>query len=110
MNRRWRAELVNGSYMKTRNLFLLLLLPAAFISFKAYEKRIAKRNFFNGELNGVPYIVIDKSEYELNVYDDDGWYATYPVVFGSKNLSDKMMEGDRRTPEGKFKIISTKPH
>lgn len=56
------------------------------------------------------YIVIDKSDYELKVYDDEGWYATYPIVFGSKDLSDKMKEGDRKTPNGKFKIILKKIH
>ena len=56
------------------------------------------------------YIIIDKSDYELKVYDDEGWYATYPIVFGSKDLSDKMKEGDRRTPNGKFKIILKKIH
>jgi murein L,D-transpeptidase YafK len=50
-------------------------------------------------------IVIDKSDYELKVYDDEGWLATYPIVFGSKDLSDKMKEGDRRTPDGSFRII-----
>lgn len=96
--------------MKSRNFFLLLLIPAALLSFKAIEKRISKRSFFNSDLNGVPYILIDKSEYELNIYDDDGWYATYPVVFGSKILTDKMMEGDRKTPEGNYKIVSKRPH
>ncbi len=56
------------------------------------------------------YIVIDKSDYELRVYDDEGWYATYPVVFGSKDLSDKMQQGDKKTPEGTFKIIVKKIH
>ena len=56
------------------------------------------------------YIIIDKSDYELKVYDSEGWYATYPIVFGSKDLSDKMKEGDRRTPDGKFKIILKKIH
>lgn len=56
------------------------------------------------------YIIIDKSDYELKVYDDEGWYATYPIVFGSKDLGDKMKEGDRRTPDGKFKIILKKTH
>lgn len=56
------------------------------------------------------YIIIDKSDYELKVYDDEGWYATYPIVFGSKDLSDKMREGDKRTPNGKFKIIVKKIH
>lgn len=56
------------------------------------------------------YIIIDKSDYELKVYDDEGWYATYPIVFGSKDLSDKMKEGDRLTPDGKFKVILKKIH
>ncbi len=56
------------------------------------------------------YIIIDKSDYELKVYDDEGWYATYPIVFGSKDLSDKMREGDKRTPDGKFKVILKKIH
>jgi len=56
------------------------------------------------------YIIVDKSDYELKVYDDEGWYATYPIVFGSKDLSDKMREGDKRTPNGSFKIILKKIH
>jgi murein L,D-transpeptidase YafK len=54
------------------------------------------------------YIIITKNTYELKVYDDQGWYATYPVVFGSKDLSDKMRQGDRRTPDGTFKVILKK--
>jgi murein L,D-transpeptidase YafK len=56
------------------------------------------------------YIIVDKSDYELKVYDDEGWYATYPVVFGSKDLSDKMKEGDKRTPDGNFKVVLKKIH
>ena len=56
------------------------------------------------------YIIVDKSDYELKVYDDEGWYATYPIVFGSKDLSDKMREGDKRTPDGNFKVIIKKYH
>jgi len=56
------------------------------------------------------YIIVDKSDYELKVYDDEGWYATYPIVFGSKDLSDKMKEGDKRTPDGHFKVILKKIH
>jgi len=56
------------------------------------------------------YIIVDKSEYELYVYDDEGWYATYPIVFGSKDLGDKMREGDKRTPDGTFKVILKKIH
>ncbi len=56
------------------------------------------------------YIIVDKSDYELRVYDNQGWYATYPVVFGSNDLGDKFMEGDRRTPEGHFKVLLKKVH
>jgi murein L,D-transpeptidase YafK len=56
------------------------------------------------------YIIVDKSDYELKVYDEEGWYATYPIVFGSKDLGDKMREGDKRTPDGQFKVILKKQH
>jgi murein L,D-transpeptidase YafK len=54
------------------------------------------------------YIIVTKNTYELKVYDDQGWYATYPVVFGSKDLGDKMRQGDRRTPDGSFRIVLKK--
>ena len=56
------------------------------------------------------YVVIDKSDYELQVFDAQGWYATYPVVFGNSSLADKKVEGDRLTPEGTFHISSKRPH
>jgi murein L,D-transpeptidase YafK len=56
-------------------------------------------------------LLVVKSSYELKVYDSSGeWLATYPVVFGNKDLGDKLMQGDRRTPEGDFHIISKKVH
>ena len=59
---------------------------------------------------GTVSILIDKSDYELNVYDDKGWYATYPVVFGNNSLDDKKMEGDRNTPEGTFQVTGKRVH
>jgi len=97
--------------MKTKIVAALsLLIIVASFSFKGVDKRSVKRNPRNNEPTGTVYIIIDKSDYELQVYDDEGWYATYPVVFGNKDLSDKLMEGDKRTPEGSFKIISKRPH
>ncbi|TMN94173.1 hypothetical protein CWB61_18755, partial [Pseudoalteromonas sp. S407] len=56
-------------------------------------------------------VYIIKSEYALKVYDADGeWMATYPVVFGSNDLGDKMMQGDRKTPEGTFHITAKRKH
>ncbi len=59
---------------------------------------------------GTVSIVIDKSDYELSVFDDVGWYATYPVVFGNNSLADKKMQGDKNTPEGIFHINAKRVH
>src|SRR5215471_6961233 len=60
--------------------------------------------------NTAYYIIIDKSKYELSVFDAKGWLATYPVVFGNKDLGDKMVAGDRKTPEGVYTIVSKRIH
>lgn len=52
-------------------------------------------------------ILIEKSKYQLSVYDEIGWIKTYPVVFGSDDQSDKQYEGDKKTPEGIYKIVNT---
>ena len=69
-----------------------------------------KRIFAGSGPVGNVSIVIDKSDYELSVYDEKGWYATYPVVFGNNTLADKKMEGDKNTPEGSFSIVSKRVH
>ena len=74
----------------------------------AYSKKTFKRT--EATPVGTISIVIDKSDYELSVFDEKGWYATYPVVFGNNSLDDKKMEGDKKTPEGTFKIISKRVH
>ncbi len=63
-----------------------------------------------GTATGTVRIVIDKSDFELRVYDSKGLLAAYPVVFGLKPLEDKFMQGDRKTPEGTFKIVYNKQH
>src|SRR5678815_1884842 len=75
---------------------------------------VATKTFTQKRFSSKPqspmYIVIDKRKYELSVYDSQGWYATYPVVFGNNSLDDKKMEGDRNTPEGVFHINSKRVH
>jgi len=57
------------------------------------------------------YLVIDKSDYEISVFDlDNNWLVTYPCVFGIKDNDDKLFEGDRKTPEGTFHIVIKKEH
>ena len=79
-------------------------------AFKKRSTRPVPKKRAAGSAENPYYIVIDKSDYELKVYDDEGWYATYPIVFGSKDLHDKMKEGDRLTPDGKFKVVLKKIH
>jgi murein L,D-transpeptidase YafK len=105
------------------NHFLVLFSLAALVSFtidKGKKKKPAKTAgkvspkakvaVTEAAEENTYYIIVDKSDYELKVYDEEGWYATYPIVFGSKDLGDKMREGDKRTPTGKFKIILKKIH
>ena len=79
-------------------------------NFRALKKRAENKQEKSFRLASPSsyYIIISKKEYELKVYDEEGWYATYPIVFGSKDLGDKMREGDRRTPTGSFKVLMKK--
>jgi murein L,D-transpeptidase YafK len=109
------SRLIILHIMKTRfGLPLLLLAPLflimAFITEKkqvVFPEPVERKNYV---LENPYYIIVDKSDYELKVYDEDGWYATYPIVFGSKDLGDKMKEGDKKTPNGSFKVILKKLH
>src|SRR6188472_979798 len=99
--------------------FIIFFLVLGIFSFTTVKKKkstkktgsktvVSPRN--STPKNNPYYIIVDKSDYELRVYDEEGWYATYPVVFGSKDQNDKYMEGDKKTPEGKFKVLLKKIH
>lgn len=77
---------------------------------KVVKTGATKRSSFKTMPVAPVRIVVDKSNYELYVYDKLGWFATYPVVFGNSSLEDKKMEGDRNTPEGSFKISNKRVH
>jgi murein L,D-transpeptidase YafK len=83
--------------------------PATSVTIPAYKVTEARKTASSMPIAPIR-IVIDKSDYELTVYDAKGWFATYPVVFGTNTLEDKKYEGDRNTPEGTFKIVAKKPH
>ncbi len=107
--------------MNNRNpfIFSVIIISLLSVSFVPHKKKenlntssthILKKNTIKSGDENPYYIVISKKDYELKVYDDQGWYATYPCVFGSNDLRDKYMEGDKRTPDGKFKVILKKIH
>ena len=96
--------------MNFQKMLLAGMTAVCLLGFRETDNKTSYKRFFHRQLAGEVHVVVIKSTYELKVYDQDGWYGTYPVVFGSKNLDDKMMEGDRRTPEGTFHIASKRPH
>jgi murein L,D-transpeptidase YafK len=98
-----KDKLLGG--MLSRKFIFTGFAALILLSFKDAGNRHAHKNFSHKKLDGDVYIMISKKDYELKVYDKEGWYATYPVVFGSKSLEDKMVEGDRKTPEGTFHIV-----
>jgi murein L,D-transpeptidase YafK len=59
---------------------------------------------------GSIHLEIDKSRYRLSVCIDSVVVKQYHVVFGSNPVDDKLMQGDRCTPEGRFRVLSKYPH
>jgi murein L,D-transpeptidase YafK len=90
--------------------FALFAFTPTASNFRSLKKRpeSKEKKSFRLASQSSYYIIVSKKNYELNVYDEEGWYATYPIVFGSKDLGDKMREGDRRTPTGSFKVLMKK--
>jgi len=86
-------------------LFCLLLLSVTGMNAgreDLYTVRITPDNIDPDKV----FLLIDKSDYRLYLYEDVTLRKVYKVVFGNRDQSDKRNEGDRRTPEGTFHIQS----
>jgi murein L,D-transpeptidase YafK len=86
-----------------KNLWLLLILfytPAFVAAFDNYTP----------ETKSQYYLVVDKSDNTITLYDNVDWVLQWPCTFGSNDLGDKMVQGDRKTPEGSFHILSKTGH
>lgn len=53
-----------------------------------------------------PRIVIKKAERTLEVFDGDKFIKAYKMVLGFAPAGDKEVEGDGKTPEGKFYVFT----
>lgn len=97
------------SFRKMKTPFYLTLLGVAAVANTSFKKKVLVNT---ASVTRYTYsVVIIKSKYELKIFDSTGeWIVTYPVVFGNKDMRDKMMEGDRRTPEGIFHIANKRKH
>lgn len=86
-------------------LFLLLLIAPLF-SFHML-KGPGERPLNPAEIDrDKVFLLIDKSNYRLYLYEDTKLLKVYKVVFGSNDLGDKLMQGDKKTPEGTFRIMA----
>src|SRR5512133_3263844 len=100
--------------MKVLTIFFILLLALAC---KAQNKNENNQSLslkesidsFGADKDKIS-VIIDKSDYRLYVIESGQILKEYPVVFGRKDNTDKLMQGDKCTPEGMFKIISKYPH
>jgi len=55
-----------------------------------------------------PHVVVTKSKKSLELFDGATLVKTYSCISGG-NAGDKLVEGDRRTPVGKFRIVFKNP-
>jgi len=50
-------------------------------------------------------IVVDKSKYELNLYDKGSLVKKYNIELGYDPVNRKLVQGDNKTPEGFYRIV-----
>ena len=104
-----KIPIIPISFVVALSLLLIPFLKVPNDAFLVDNHSVKQEQIKQPEAKENPYyIIISKKNYELKVYDDLGWYATYPCVFGSNDLGDKYMEGDKKTPEGNFKVLLKK--
>src|ERR1051326_6059425 len=53
-----------------------------------------------------PRIVVKKAERKLYLYSDGKLVRTYRVGLGLSPVGNKVRQGDRRTPEGEFYLLT----
>jgi hypothetical protein len=90
-----------GSSRRDLVLWLLVLLPyvGGILLYLHYRREL-------DQIRNSNFILIDKSDYTLRVYDYEGrMLARYGIALGS-SVGNKRSIGDMRTPEGVFKIES----
>lgn len=94
---------------KTKVPLYRSLLVVMVVSTTSFSPR--KKFCWNAVTPNSYSVLISKSRFELKIIDSTGeWIVTYPVVFGNNDQGDKMMEGDKRTPEGVFHIQDKRKH
>jgi len=84
-------------------LWIAILLPYVFIVYLI--------SWHYSEIKKIPgsnILIINKSDYSLNVYSYKGELLEQFKIALGKNFGNKKVKGDLKTPEGIFQIVSIK--
>lgn len=74
---------------------------------KEYQKWVSE-TIENSRKNKNTAIVVDKSNYTLDLYKEGKLVKTFPVELGFSPIHNKIIEGDGATPEGKYRVAVKK--
>jgi len=80
-----------------RYCFLIVVLPLFAFEHNAVDLYNVRLNPSSIDETKV-FLLVDKSDYRMYLYEDATLLKIYKVVFGNRDISDKYMQGDRRTP------------
>ena len=54
-------------------------------------------------------ILVEKSDRRMTLYENDRVLRRYRVALGVEPVGPKQVEGDQRTPEGRYRIVARNP-
>jgi murein L,D-transpeptidase YafK len=86
--------------MKTSSVIIALFLMAAF-TIGSMAQTIPPSLKIDK-----PHIVVHKKARTLELFDGETLVKTYTIALGSQPIGDKEVEGDGKTPEGKFYVFT----
>jgi len=87
-----------------KNLFTtILLLLLAMIAYTIYPVNALPKN------TSIDSLIVYKSKRQLIVYEKGKIIKTYKIALGKNPVGDKKIEGDKKTPEGRYIINSKNP-
>ncbi len=55
-------------------------------------------------------VVVDKGDRKLHLVEDGKAFRTFDIALGIQPIGDKVMEGDFRTPEGRYLLDARNPN
>lgn len=85
-------------------LFLLLLVPVCAAAYYFYpEKKIPAGTT-------IDRLVVYKHRHRMEAYAGNTLVKVYTVAIGRVPVGHKQQEGDKRTPEGQYRINEKNPH